>query len=37
MVKVTSKENVMGERGSEHSGGDATNNFLLQVEETLVA
>ena len=29
MVKVTSKENAMGGRGSDHSGGDATNHHLL--------
>ena len=37
MVKVTSKENAMGGRGLDYSGGDATNYCLLRVEATMVA
>ena len=37
VVKVPSKENVMGGRGSDTLGGDAMNHCLLWVEATVVA
>ena len=37
MVKITRKEDAMGGRSLYHSGGDAINHCLLQVEATVVA